>query len=273
MSPKSIANLPKIDIHCHTTNRPVANAPAADLTSIVGHMNGHNITKTVLLATYFPKRGSGISNFRMLNWIENHEHSSRFIMFGSLDFEHYFFQGVNELTELADRKLIAGIKIYSGYQNIKAGKLESVVKIAQQYKLPVMFHTGDCIYSDNVYSDVTKYEPLLSKYADVNFVYTHLCNPAVEQLLLLVKRYPNLYTDISGLIHSAHDRHEIPAMINNIKRYHAAHGCSQLLFGTDFPIQTHQDTVDMADKALGGVASDEELDLFCFKNAAKLLGL
>lgn len=56
----------KIDIHCHTTNRAVAQVvnpyykPSDD---IISHMNAYDIEYSVLLATYFPHKGTGISNY------------------------------------------------------------------------------------------------------------------------------------------------------------------------------------------------------------------
>src|SRR5262245_47099564 len=107
----------KIDIHCHTTNRilkDVAN-PDASLAAIAGYMRQYEITQTILLATYFPRRGTGISNYRLRYWLQG---KPEFLMFGSLDFEHFFYQGFNELEELAEEGLIKGIKLYPAYQKI-----------------------------------------------------------------------------------------------------------------------------------------------------------
>ena len=116
----------KIDIHCHTTKRKLKDMIIEDasLDVLMNEMYKHDIEKTVVLATYFPHKQSGISNFRLANWIYN---NPKFVMFGSLDFEHYFYQGYNELEEMADKKMIKGIKIYTGYQEINLGsdKFES----------------------------------------------------------------------------------------------------------------------------------------------------
>src|SRR3989338_6912632 len=91
--------LPTIDIHCHTTNRPLPETidQSATIDTIVQKMNQYNISRTCLIASYFPHKQSGISNYRLAHWINN---DPRFALFGSLDFEHYFYQGYNELEEL-----------------------------------------------------------------------------------------------------------------------------------------------------------------------------
>ena len=89
----------KIDMHCHTSPREIEGIipKSATIAQITAEMKKHEIERTVLLATYFPHKGSGISNFRLHDWIEGNK---KFLMFGSLDFEHYFYQGYNELEEM-----------------------------------------------------------------------------------------------------------------------------------------------------------------------------
>lgn len=91
----------KIDCHCHTSNRIIKDVVDSDasLTRILMYMDKYDIEKTAVLATYFPHKGSGISNFRLWDWIQNNQ--DRFVMFGSLDFEYYFYQGLNELKEMS----------------------------------------------------------------------------------------------------------------------------------------------------------------------------
>ena len=143
----------KIDMHCHTSKRMLQDtcSSSASLETITELMQKHEIEKTVLLATYFPHKSSGVSNFRLLNWISTYQQyqsaiqeGDKLIMFGSLDFEHYFYQGFNELEELAQQRKIHGIKIYTCYQNIdlQGEKLKRVAQLAQLYQLPMMFHCG-----------------------------------------------------------------------------------------------------------------------------------
>jgi hypothetical protein len=91
----------KIDVHCHTTNRILTDAANSDasLEAIAIQMKEYGIIHTILLATYFPQRGTGISNYRLRHWIKG---KPEFSMFGSLDFAHFFYQGYNELEEMAD---------------------------------------------------------------------------------------------------------------------------------------------------------------------------
>lgn len=269
----------KIDVHCHTTNRPVLHTVSKDasLNFIAGEMKKYVIVKTLVLATYFPRKGTGISNFRLRNWMDsrNQDHNAldRFIMFGSLDFEHYFKQGFNELEEMAERKMIKGVKIYAGYQKLDLEKLSShILPLCQQYGLPIMFHTGDCTGMSGVYADVEEFDFLVEKFPNVSFMYSHLCNPNIQKIMDRVNRYKNVYTDMSGLIHSVHDAHEMPLAIENVKRFYGTCGINQLMFGSDFPVQTHADSIHIAEQALHETASKEELQKFYYSTANKILG-
>ena len=273
----------KIDIHCHTTSRPLPHtvAPDATLDAIRKEMSWHDIWTTVVLASYFPRnnKGSGVSNFRLRNWIDKRgrlenkagTRGTPLVMFGSLDFERYFYQGMNELEELAESRDIVGVKIYTGYQVIPPDDLETVIKLCAHKNLPIMFHTGDCARSETrAFARFQELDKFVETYDKVNFIYTHLGNPHISDVMERVKRYKNLFTDMSGLIHSGKDDHEIPECIESVKRFYGECGAGQLMFGTDFPVQTHDHSVLIAEKGLQS-AHPSDLQDFYYGNAARLL--
>ena len=269
----------KIDIHCHTTNRKIKDAAeqAADIDTICQRMREFEVDKTVVLATYFPHKGSGISNFRLLHWIQNRP---EFCMFGSLDFEFYFHQGMNELTELAEKELIKGIKIYTCYQNIdlNSDKFKKVIALAKRFSLPIMFHCGYSYSSRRKYGTVaitevvkpTHLKLIAQENPEVNLIISHLSKPFVDDLILFVKKNYNVYADMSGLMDSKYDRNEIPDCVENIRRFLNECGPDRLLFGTDFPVQTHDDSVFFIEYAMKDFP-DIDKQIVYFNNAARLL--
>ena len=269
----------KIDIHCHTTNRKVDDVipKSASIDAITAEMREYNIEKTVVLASYFPHKGSGISNFRLHHWIRNRP---EFCMFGSLDFEHYFWQGINELNELAQAELIKGIKLYTCYQNIdlNSGRMHEVASIARTYSLPLMFHVGhsySCMrkYGKVSFTEAVKpadLEGLVQVNQDVNFIISHLAKPFLPELIQLVRTNPNVYTDMSGLIDSKYDRDEIPSSVEDIHKFLGECGPGKLLFGTDFPVQTHADSVYFAEQSLKGYPLSDKQKVY-YGNARRLL--
>jgi len=269
----------KIDIHCHTTNRSVKDIlPAsAGIETLLSEMKAHDVEKTVLLATYFPHRESGISNFRMHHWIKDRP---EFAMFGSLDFEHYFKQGMNELYELSEGGLIKGIKIYTGYQRIdlESANFREVLGLARKQELPVMFHCGFSYSSMRQYGKpaitvvvgAKMLEPIALEYPSLVFILSHLAKPATEELISVLKRAPNVYTDMSGLVDSKFDKDEIPDSIESIRKVLGECGPKKLLFGTDFPVQTHDDSVYFIEQAMKDYSLKDKEDVY-YNNARRLL--
>lgn len=265
----------KIDMHCHVSNRFIQDVVDGDATinNLLIYMKKHNIEKTILLATYFPHKGSGISNFRLYDWIKNYE---EFSMFGSLDFEYYFMQGYNELEEMLNRKLIKGIKIYTCYQNIDEDRLKRVCGLANYNKVPIMFHTGYSYSSWRKYKKITVATPysaaslvsLIEKFPDVNFILSHLSKPFFNEIIMVCKKFSNVYTDMSGLIDSIEGEDEIPLCIDQIRMFldHCSH--KQLLFGTDFPVQTHEHSIKFIESL--GLSNNIRKDIY-YNNAVKLL--
>jgi len=269
----------KIDIHCHTTNRKLEDIlpKSATLDTILEEMHKHDIEKTVVLATYFPHRASGISNFRLLHWIRG---IPRFNMFASLDFEHYFYQGINELTELAEGNLIKGIKLYTCYQNIdlKSPNFKEIISIAKNHKLLLMFHCGYSYSCMRHYGRITVTESVKPSHLDfliknnpeVNIIISHLAQPFTDELIVLAKKYPNVYSDTSGLIDSKFSRHKIPESIEDIKKFLGECGPKRLLFGTDFPVQTHEDSIFFAEEAMKEYSFPDKQDVY-YNNARRLI--
>lgn len=269
----------KIDLHCHTSNRRLKEVAEEDATldRIVERMQEHEVERTVVLATYFPHKGSGITNFRMLDWIKGRE---EFVMFGSLDFEHYFYQGLNELEEMSERGLMSGIKIYTCYQDIDldSSKFQRVVNIAEKHQLPMMFHSGYSYASKRKYGRATiakvakptNIERVALRNPDVNFVISHMGKPFFDELIDVVGRNENIHTDMSGLIDSKYDREEIPETVEQIKRFVYECGAGKMLFGTDFPVQTHEDSVHFIEEGMKGFSEEDKARVY-YRNAKSLL--
>jgi predicted TIM-barrel fold metal-dependent hydrolase len=243
--PYLLYSMKKIDIHCHTTDRKVRDVipESCTIDAITEEMHEHDVEQTVVLASYFPHKGSGISNFRLYDWIRDRR---GFAMFGSLDFDTFFYQGMNELEELAGREVIKGIKVYTGYQLVD-------------------------LRSKN-FSQLTDLASDLAFVADkgINVIASHMAKPHFSDLIDTLQRVPNMYTDVSGLIDSKFDRTEIDMTVWTINKFLEEVGSSKLLFGTDFPVQTHKDSIYFVEQGMKGFSDAEKEDVY-YNNARRLL--
>jgi hypothetical protein len=269
----------KIDIHCHTSNRVIRDVATTvpNITAIETLMNKNEIEKTVVLATYFPHKQSGISNFRLYDWIRD---NPRFVMFASMDFQYYPKQGLNEIEEMAARRMISGIKIYTCYQeiDIKSDIFKHVLKVAKKYKLPIMFHTGLSYASTRKYGTPSiagmhtakMLEKLIFDNFDINFILSHMSKPFFEEINAVCHKHYNAYTDMSGLIDSKFDEVEVSSSIEAIKRFLDICSPKKLIFGTDFPVQTHAHSIMFIEEAMKRY-TEEEKQLVYYENAYHIL--
>ena len=141
-----------IDYHVHVRSKSVKE----DIKEILKNMNKYNISESYLMSTYFPLKGSGVSNFNLFYHIENIKNLK---MWASLDFETYFWMGYNEINSILNinKEKIIGFKIYTGYQviDINSKKINLILELARQYKKPIMFHTGFLENSKEIF-DISK---------------------------------------------------------------------------------------------------------------------
>ena len=285
----------KIDIHCHTTNRILKGTANSDasLEAITAHMKAHNIVQTVLLATYFPYKGTGISNYRMYHWIKD---KPQFAMFGSLDFEHFFYQGFNELEEMASQQLIKGIKFYTAYQKIdfNSAEFKRVVTLARDHNLPLMFHGGVSytlwkkLGTDKVlalattptlspsntteesYKTPQDFEMIAKEFPTVTIIVSHLCKPFFQDMIRVLNRNDNIFTDMSGILDSKRDAHYKNTCVTHVKKFIDECGPEKILFGTDFPVQTHTDSIYFIEEAMQNYEAEDKQKVY-FDNANKLI--
>lgn len=114
----------------------------------------------------------------------------------------------------------------------------------------------------------------VQEYSKVNFIFSHLGNPVFDQLRRLMQSNKNIYTDISGqyLSGTCEDtpeyRQELKTELQEFLEIDTA--IDRIMFGTDFPIQSYQDSIDLI-KALGLSQADEE-KIF-WRNAKKILNI
>lgn len=264
----------KIDIHCHTTKSILKGIipKSATLESIEHEMRIHNIELTMLLASYFPKQGKGISNYHVLHWLKG---KPAFKLIGSLDFQYFFSTGIRELTELAEDNHLAGIKIYSGYQDIRysSKQFHQVAELAAKHQLLLMFHGGyiQCHESDKDMA-VSPHEiaAIAHQYPSIPIIISHLAWPFVDELIQVTLSYDNIFTDSSGMLDSFKTSHTFDACVEGIKRFLGECGPERILFGTDFPIQSHIDSIRLIEQAMIDYSFNDKKCVY-FNNAKKLL--
>ena len=110
---------------------------------------------------------------------------------------------VEELRGMLVAGEIKGLKIYPGYEPFYPAdqKFEPAYKLAEEFDVPVMIHTGDTYAPQGKvkYSHPLNVDEVAVDYPKVKFLICHLGNPWFRDCMEVVYKNENLYTDISGL--------------------------------------------------------------------------
>ena len=142
----------------------------------------------------------------------------------------------NELdpAEVLERYIVSsgarGLKIHPAADGFQSDDehYHKLLKIADQYKLPVIIHTG-CIHIKPFYKDpelghVHHYESWFEMYPNCKFILAHMNYHYPSKAISLLKKYTNVYADTSW------------QPIEVIKEAVDTLGSEKLMFGSDWPL-------------------------------------
>src|SRR2546425_4135005 len=185
---------------------------------------------------------------------------------------------VKAAVKLAEenKREVKAFKVRLGY--VKASAESSVFKglydYAESEGLPVLFHTGDTAFSsgDLARSHPLTLDGLANKREDLVMILSHFGNPWFEDVAELIYKHPKVYADISGLMTGgpyAEKYAEWLAKKISEAIYFAA-GAGKIIFGTDYPITKHSETLALV-RRLEVDEGDKEKILHL--NAERVFGL
>lgn len=135
---------------------------------------------------------------------------------------------LRKIRNYLDEKLIVGIKLYTGHEAfyLSDERLKDVYELAQQYDVPVLFHSG---WDNYQYSDVNVATEVARQYPNLKLVCCHCFFPRIDKCQSLVK-YSNVYFDISSIADNMAILNDIEEKIK--KLIEAAP--KRVLFGSDY---------------------------------------
>lgn len=170
------------------------------------------------------------------------------------------------------------LKVYLGYEHQFANhpRYRAVYKIAEKYKVPVVFHTGDTYSIDGKlkYSDPLTIDEVAVDFRKVNFVIAHVGNPWIQSAAEVAYKNPNVYIDGSALLIGDLSKSP-PAKVEEfvIKPLAWTFGYledpTKLMYGTDWPLTDMASYLEAFKKAI----PKEHWKAVFHDNAAKVFGL
>jgi predicted TIM-barrel fold metal-dependent hydrolase len=120
------------------------------------------------------------------------------------------------------------------------------------------------------YKTPKDFEQVAQEFPSVNIIVSHLCKPFFTEMIEVLKRNANLFTDMSGILDSKLDVGYKTACVEQVKRFIGECGPEKVLFGTDFPVQTHTDSVYFIEQAMPAYPAEDKQKVY-FDNAKRII--
>jgi len=273
---------PIIDAHAHCSGkrrddrlRPYAklNGLRYDLEELLARMERNGVVRALLLS---PPMGGGepLPNAEVVRLCEK----SRDKLFPVFTVEPGK-AAVEDALRLAEaqRGFVKGFKIWLGYRRVFARDevFAPLYDYAEEHELPVLFHTGDTASSTGslVHAQPLTLDELANEREALKIVVCHLGNPWVVDTAELLYKHENVFADISGLVvgGGGYAKEYMRMLAQRISEavYYAG-GAEKLVFGTDYPVETHENGLSLV-SMLKVTQADKEKILW--RNASRLYSI
>lgn len=184
----------------------------------------------------------------------------------------------DELREGHQDLGLRGIKLlpmYAGFRPDDAS-LDPLWEYAQAHGLPVLLHTGTTFVAQAPLECTLprRLDPVAIRFPDVRIVMAHLGHPYEGECVVVIRKHPNVYADLSAL-------HYRPFQLYHSLMLVQEYGVwDKLLFGTDYPFTT----VDASLDGLRGLndmlegtnlprLDAEQIEAVIYRDSLSILGL
>jgi predicted TIM-barrel fold metal-dependent hydrolase len=202
--------------------------------------------------------------------------SQRLIAFMSLDPTQPGWQ--DEMRHGREVLGMRGIKLLPMYAGFRPDepRLEPLWDYAERHGLPVLLHTGTTFIS-NAPLECTlprHLDPVAIRHPKLRLILAHLGHPYEGECIVVARKHANVYADISALFYR-------PFQLYNSLMLVQEYGVwDKVLFGTDYPFTTVNDTIAGV-RALNGMVegtalprlNEDKIEHLIHRDTLPLLGL
>lgn len=228
----------------------------------------------IILAMDAPATGIVVPNEYVADYCA--KHPGKLYGFASVDPNN-----LNAVTIFEDaiRNLhMCGLKLGPIYQNFYPDSKEhyALYAKAEELGVPILWHQGTSFVPEG-YLDASRpamLDPIARAFPNLKMIIAHMGHPWVGECISVVRKHPNLYMDISAL--GTRPWQFYNAMVLAVE-YGIPH---KILFGSDYPFFTTQQTIDSFRK-INDVAEgtkmpripEEVIEGIIHRNTPEILGL
>lgn len=203
--------------------------------------------RAVVLAFDAPYSGFVVPDDYVAEYVRRDE--KRLVGFCSIDPQR------GQVAERLDRAMqdlgLRGVKLgptYQGFDPLSADAFRLYETIAER-NLPIMWHQGLTFVRRSImaYALPHQIDQVAIRFPELRIVIAHMGHPWIGECVGVIRKHPNVYADISALTSRPIQFQDALTLAGE---YRAG---EKLLFGTDWPFDTIERTVDV----LSAWASDE----------------
>jgi hypothetical protein len=167
------------------------------------------------------------------------QHPEKIIGFGAID------PGVDPLEETLEEIVslnLKGVKLGPIYQNIHPTdpRMMRVYEFCEAHSLAIMIHQGTTFVRTGPlkYALPIQLEDVALAFPELRMIIAHLGHPWIAETLVLIRKHPHLYSDISAL-------HYRPWQFYNALILAKEYGVlDKILFGSDYPFTTPEAQIE-----------------------------
>lgn len=223
------------------------------------HLENNNIEKAVILPEINPKVTGVVTNEYVFEFCQGFD---IFVPFCTInpslsnnpgeDFEKYVRMGAK------------GIKLYPSYSFFypNDSALYPIYEIAQEFRLPVLIHTGSSIFKGSriKYADPIHLDDVATDFPELPILMAHSGRGLwYDRAFFLSKLHPKLYLEISGLPPKNLLKY-FPELEKNVDK---------VVYGSDWPgIQTISQNIEAIQKL---PLTQDSIEKILYRNAAQIL--
>lgn len=164
----------------------------------------------------------------------------KLIGFASVDPHDH--DALDELKECVQNLGMKGLKtspIYQSYDPMDA-KMLRIYRYCEDQGLPILTHHGTTFprLAPMKWAHPEQVEQIAMAFPELRIIIAHLGHPWEEETISVIRKHPHVYADVSALFYR-------PWQLYNSLTLAKEYGVwKKLIFGTDYPICTHADTVN-----------------------------
>ena len=204
------------------------------------------------------------------------EDPDKFIGFLSV---HPHDPGMLEEIERATGDLgLKGIKLGPNYQNVDplGNEAFKLFRRAEELHLPVLFHQGTSPvqFADLDFAHPRHMDRVAMAFPNLKMILAHMGHPWQIDCIVVIRKHPNVYADISAQFYRSWSYYNAFRLATEWGVMH------KLLFGSDYPIATPEETMDALSRVNDPIEGTnlppvplDEMDAILHRDSLGLLGL